>query len=541
MVGGARYDRLTMSIRWDAWRVRSGAAADALVAWSASAWMRWLGIGGCAALVVAVVWIGMLQGELLRAVVHKDAGATPLDLQLAFTAAEWDWILTHWGPEAIALQVQSLWIDFVLIAGYVCAGVFGLGALARRLPAFERPRRRRMAGYAMAACMVAGVMDAAENVAMLAGLKSAGSRAWLAPLASGCAVLKWSALGGAATYGAAWCSWKWRVGRWEALGRRVRYGVAVGAGLLLGSTLVACAARGDGGMEFGVAMAVVLGVCGAMGFAALPRIEWGIEVAEVDSGAIELGEPEKWNSTIPNMVWIRAGKLDGKRVEAFWISRYPTRRRDWRALGLEVPEPRFWSEADDDDLPANNLNWFDAVQFCNTLSAREGLVPRYYEDEGHTRPWSRRIDFEEKAGETVMHMKDGVDGYRLPSELEWEFACRAGTDTKFHWGDDREDADRFAWFDPNSERVPHRVGLKAPNPAGLHDMTGNVREWCEDWNDRDRDRRALRGGAFFDPASFLASSFPFRSRPSLRNQAIGFRVVRGALPQHGASPRSSTP
>ncbi len=239
-----------------------------------------------------------------------------------------------------------------------------------------------------------------------------------------------------------------------------------------------------------------------------------------------------------DMVPIEGGEMPGgdragERVEPFLISRYEITRGDWRALDLKVPEPDYWSEEDDDSLPANYLNWFDAVQFCNALSAREGLVPRYYEDEGLTTPWSRRIDGEEKHGETSIFMKDEVDGYRLPSELEWEFACRAGTATEFHWGPEEANAEEYAWFDKELDHGVRPVGKKRPNPWELHDMTGNVWEWCEDWYDQDRDGRALRGGSFDFPAPVLASSDRSRLWPSIRFQFIGFRVVRGSLPQHG--------
>ncbi len=245
------------------------------------------------------------------------------------------------------------------------------------------------------------------------------------------------------------------------------------------------------------------------------------------------------STTLLDMVPVTGGEMPGgdragERVESFEISRYEVTRGAWRALGLEVPEPDSWREENDDDLPANYLNWFDAVQFCNALSAREGLVPRYYEDAEFTKPWSRRIDSEEKPGETAIFMNDGADGYRLPSELEWEFACRAETATKFHWGEDEAKAEDYAWFDKEWDHGVRPVGMKRPNPWGLQDITGNVWEWCEDWYDQDLGGRALRGGSFLVPAADLASSRRRWYGPSYRDLYFGFRVVRGSLPQHGA-------
>ena len=177
--------------------------------------------------------------------------------------------------------------------------------------------------------------------------------------------------------------------------------------------------------------------------------------------------------------------------------------------------------------PANNLTWKDAVGFCNALSEQSGLRPCYREADGG---W--KCDWD-------------ADGYRLPTEAEWEYACRAGTETPWFWGGDEKDAGRHAWFSGNSDGKPHAVGEKAANPWGLHDMAGNVWEWCWDWyaetydpKDLDNPRgpargawRVLRGGSFLDGPRDLRSAVRFRVEPGARDGDVGFRCVRGSVRQ----------
>ncbi|MHC5541803.1 formylglycine-generating enzyme family protein, partial [Singulisphaera rosea] len=107
-----------------------------------------------------------------------------------------------------------------------------------------------------------------------------------------------------------------------------------------------------------------------------------------------------------------------------------------------------------DDLPVENVSWEDAVAFCKMLNERE------------------------KA-------QLGGDYYRLPTEAEWEYACRAGSTKRYSFGDDEAGLGEFAWFEANSKGKTHPVGEKRPNAFGLNDMFGNVWEWCQDWYDED--------------------------------------------------------
>lgn len=156
-------------------------------------------------------------------------------------------------------------------------------------------------------------------------------------------------------------------------------------------------------------------------------------------------------------------------------------------------------------LPVSEVTWWDAVRFCNDLSTREGRAPAYtLLDEDVT--WERC-----------------ADGYRLPTEAEWEYACRAGTS-----GPRYGPLDEIAWYRGNSGERPHEVATKEPNAWGLYDVIGNVWEWCWDLYDPAvyGTYRVLRGGGWFDEHWSCRASVRRRSHPSLRIDDVGFRLVR---------------
>jgi formylglycine-generating enzyme required for sulfatase activity len=175
--------------------------------------------------------------------------------------------------------------------------------------------------------------------------------------------------------------------------------------------------------------------------------------------------------------------------------------------------------------PVEMVSWNDAAEFCAKLSEKEKLKPFYF-----------------RAGETVT-MLDGT-GYRLPTEAEWEFACRAGTATKYWTGDKDEDLPQACWFDANAGGRTHPVGELKANPFGLFDIHGNVWEWVQDWWEPTYygqfqgkpaldpngpssagSLRVLRGGCWHDPASFCQASSRFANDPTSRNYYPGFRVA----------------
>lgn len=160
-----------------------------------------------------------------------------------------------------------------------------------------------------------------------------------------------------------------------------------------------------------------------------------------------------------------------------------------------------------DRLPVEGVSWWEAVRFCNDLSRSEGRTPAY-----HLRPNDEGVEWDADA-----------DGYRLPTEAEWEHACRAGTDGP-HYGP----LDEIAWYRGNSDERIHDVGGKRANAWGLYDMLGNVWDWCWDVYDAEvyDTYRVLRGGGWFDEHWSCRASARRRSHPAFRVDDVGFRVAR---------------
>ncbi|WP_406177703.1 formylglycine-generating enzyme family protein [Streptomyces sp. NBC_00996] len=168
------------------------------------------------------------------------------------------------------------------------------------------------------------------------------------------------------------------------------------------------------------------------------------------------------------------------------------------------------SAARGERLPVESVSWWDAVRFCNALSECDGFTPAY-----RLRGEDKRVEWDGSA-----------DGYRLPTEAEWEHACRAGT-TGPRYGP----LDEIAWYRDNSHETIHEVGIKRPNPWGLYDMIGNVWDWCWDLYDPEvyGGYRVLRGGGWFDEHWSCRASARRRSHPTFRVDDVGFRVARSPV------------
>jgi formylglycine-generating enzyme required for sulfatase activity len=197
-----------------------------------------------------------------------------------------------------------------------------------------------------------------------------------------------------------------------------------------------------------------------------------------------------------------------KITKPFYLGVYEVTQQQYE----KVMEARPWQGKDyvkeGADYAASFVTHGDAVEFCRKLSKEEGVE------------------------------------YRLPTEAEWECACRAGTTTAYSFGDDVSKLGQYAWYGKNAwdigEEYAHRVGQKLPNPWGLYDMHGNVWEWCQDGfapygsekvvsdplGPAQGFARVLRGGSFNDQSSFVRSALRFNNRPVSRYFLSGFRAAR---------------
>ena len=195
--------------------------------------------------------------------------------------------------------------------------------------------------------------------------------------------------------------------------------------------------------------------------------------------------------------------------------------------------------AQSNDCPANKVSWYDAAAYCNWLSEQEGMP----KDQWCYEP--------NETGEYAQGMKMAPNylqrtGYRLPTEAEWEFSCRAGAVARYSFGESEELLPKYAWYRDNSQNKTWPVGSLKPNDLGLFDMHGNAFEWCQDsqklygadGNGRatedledlaeitDSRRRILRGGSEWHPSSFARSADRYSEMPTDRNGIFGFRPAR---------------
>lgn len=192
---------------------------------------------------------------------------------------------------------------------------------------------------------------------------------------------------------------------------------------------------------------------------------------------------------------------------SFFIACFPITQGQYQLVCGNNPS----QFSDAENLPVENVSWFDAKLFCEKLSTL-----------------------------TQSH-------FRLPSEAEWEYICRAGATTEYFFGDNAQDLGNYAWYDLNSNEQTAPVGLKAPNPWGIYDLVGNVWEWCEDvwhgdyqnaptdgssWmtNQETQLRRCVRGGAWNMDAFRCRSSYRSYDWNDTKTNRLGFRIVMSETP-----------
>ncbi|MEK8126705.1 SUMF1/EgtB/PvdO family nonheme iron enzyme [Paenibacillus filicis] len=189
-------------------------------------------------------------------------------------------------------------------------------------------------------------------------------------------------------------------------------------------------------------------------------------------------------------------------VHAFMLAPVPVTKALYDSIMHKSVEPQ-----DESQTPVVDVSWHDAILFCNLLSRQAGLKVCYSVSED---------------GERVVCNAE-ADGYRLPTEAEWQYACKAGT-TGYRYGE----LDDIAWYHENAEGRVQEVGRKQPNAWGLYDMLGNVWEWCWDLYDANvyGSYRIFRGGSWAEEARGCGATCRRRSHPTFRIDDLGFRLAR---------------
>jgi formylglycine-generating enzyme required for sulfatase activity len=237
----------------------------------------------------------------------------------------------------------------------------------------------------------------------------------------------------------------------------------------------------------------------------------------IQGGVFTMGSPDLEVSRSDEEVWHQVT------VSPFYMGKHEVTQQEYLAVMENNP-----SKFKGDNLPVERVSWLDAVTYCNKRSQNEGLIPAYTID-GENVTWDR-----------------GANGYRLPTEAEWEYACRAGATGPFGIGDittAQANYDGNYAYDGRAQgefrEKTWDVGSGAANEWGLYDMHGNVREWCWDWYgaysaDPQTDpagpdsglQKVFRGGSWYNSAQYLRSACRNSGVPASRDDKIGFRLVR---------------
>ena len=205
-------------------------------------------------------------------------------------------------------------------------------------------------------------------------------------------------------------------------------------------------------------------------------------------------------------------------VDDFYIGKYEVTQKEWKEVMGNNP-----SYFKGDNSPVEEVSWYDAVEFCNKLSKKEGLTPCYSGSGKNT-----KCDF-------------SANGYRLPTEAEWEYAALGGNKSRGYKYSGSNTIGEVAWYGNNSGSKTHPVGKKQPNELGIYDMSGNVWEWCWDWHDKNYyskspkynpkgpgscKYRVLRGGSWDNYDIGCRSSNRISNNPGSSYYNYGFRFLR---------------
>src|SRR5262245_32150373 len=212
----------------------------------------------------------------------------------------------------------------------------------------------------------------------------------------------------------------------------------------------------------------------------------GVVMIRVPAGSFTMGSPEFEDG---HRVWEQQREVTF--ASDFYLGKFPVTQAQYEAVTDTNPTEHEVIG----DAPVASVTWESANEYCQKLSKLDreaGVLPDDWE-------------------------------YRLPTEAEWEYACRAGSSEPRH-GPPLD----VAWYHDNADEKPHAVGQKTPNAWGFHGMLGNVWEWCQDWFSVANPRRSVRGGSYFNSARFCRSAQRWGWNPKGRARYCGFRLLAAA-------------
>jgi formylglycine-generating enzyme required for sulfatase activity len=250
-------------------------------------------------------------------------------------------------------------------------------------------------------------------------------------------------------------------------------------------------------------------------------------------GTIFSAEETPRDQTPQGMVFVKGGKFQmgtnelateeepvhSVTLDSFYMGKFEVTQEEWEAVMDNNP-----SIYKGDNLPVDNVDWYNAVEYCNKRSEKEGLTPCY------------------KGSGDDITCDFNANGYRLPTEAEWEYACRGGLESHNYMYSGSNNPDEVAWHEMNSEDKTQPVGKKKPNEIGIYDMSGNIWEWCWDWYDKEYyknspannpkgaasgKQRSYRGGG--GPGGrimWLRSTERYSLEPTYKSFDMGLRIVK---------------
>ena len=245
-----------------------------------------------------------------------------------------------------------------------------------------------------------------------------------------------------------------------------------------------------------------------------------IDLIKIQGGTFKMGSKDS-----DGLADVDEQKEHTVNLNTFEISKFEVTVWEWKqfikANKMKMPEKPTWGWQD--NYPINGVTWNEAIAYCNWLIKKEKLQPVYTK----------------KGPNFVCNFN--ANGYRLPTEAEWEFAAKGGASSKSFKYSGSNNLDEVAWHKGNSKGTPHTVGTKLPNELGVYDMSGNVWEWCWDWYNKDfyklekgdnprgpemGERRSVRGGSWDSQQNYVRPANRISTEPNKTHEFYGFRVVR---------------